>query len=67
MQERNLSFKDAVNIAIIQGSSVPRDGIKRPVTRTARMGRPLVSLEKALQLSGELEDEAILDKMKLNK
>ncbi|MGZ4352208.1 MAG: antitoxin [Gaiellaceae bacterium] len=54
MRERRLSFKDAVNTAIRAGLSKPR---RQPfVQPTYDMGTPLVPLEKALQLAGELED-----------
>ena len=61
MQERGLSFKRAVNEAI-------RAGISRPKRRafrvpTYKMGVPLVPLDKALQLAGELEDEELIRKL----
>ena len=67
MQERNLSFKDAVNTAILQGSGGSQDPAPQRVTHTARMGRPRVPLEKSLHLAGELDDESLLDTMKLGK
>jgi hypothetical protein len=61
MRERGLTFKQAVNEAI-------RAGISRPKPRTVRfptyrMGKPLIPLDKALQLAGELEDEELIRKM----
>lgn len=67
MRERNLSFKDAVNTAILQNADTSWDDAQQRITRTARLGKPRVAVEKALQLSGELENEALLEKMKLKK
>jgi hypothetical protein len=66
MGERSLSFKDAINDAIIRGltSESPPDEFR---TVTHRMGRPRVNLDKATQLAGELENEEILTKMSLGK
>jgi hypothetical protein len=59
MRTQKVSFKKALNDAI-------RDGC-RPVsdtavfrTRTARMGSPLINLDRALQVAAELEDEELL-------
>ena len=54
MRERGISFKQAVNDAIRAGASKPRR--QRFVQPTFDMGAPLVPLDKALQLAGELED-----------
>jgi len=63
MRERGLSFKEAVNTAIRQGLSLPQPS-RRQSTPTYRMGlRPELNLDKALRLSGELEDAEILRKM----
>ncbi len=58
MQERGLTFKEAVNEAIRAGLS-PRSS-DRPALTTARaLGPPRVDLTKALSLAGELEDDAL--------
>lgn len=67
MHERNVSFKEAINAAILQGGESAKTERSVRTTHTARMGKPKVSVEKALQLAGELEDEAIAEKMKLGK
>lgn len=61
MQERGLTFKQAVNEAIRAGAAPAK---RRPFrTRTFNMGAPLVDLDKALRLSAELEDEEIIRKL----
>ena len=66
MQERGLSFKEAVNQALRVGlGSRPR---RRFQQRTHAMGlRPQIAHDKALQLAGDLEDEEILRKLSLGK
>lgn len=59
MRERQISFKQALNDAIRQGAK------RRPApavfaTRTADLGVPSVSLDRALQIAGELEDEELI-------
>ncbi|ORV90676.1 antitoxin [Mycobacterium interjectum] len=59
MQERQISFKQALNDAIRQGAQ------RRPApaafeTRTADLGVPSVNLDRALQIAGELEDEELI-------
>jgi hypothetical protein len=59
MRERHISFKQALNDAIRQGSQ------RRPApavfeTRTADLGVPSVNLDRALQIAGELEDEELI-------
>ncbi len=59
MAEKGTSFKEALNDAIREGES------RRPtpaafVTRTADLGVPSVSLDRALQLAAELEDEELV-------
>jgi hypothetical protein len=62
MRERGLTFKQAVNLAIREGLSI---GSRRPVrTPTFSMGNPTgVSLSKALQLAGDLEDDELARKL----
>lgn len=59
MQERQISFKQALNDAIRQGAQ------RRPApavfqTRIADLGVPSVNLDRALQIAGELEDEELI-------
>jgi hypothetical protein len=59
MAEKGTSFKEALNDAIREGAA------RRPapaafVTRTADLGVPSVSLDRALQLAAELEDEELV-------
>lgn len=61
MRERGLSFKEAINEAIRQGSAGDPPAFR---TETAAMGRPTVNLDRALQLVGELEDDELVRKMR---
>jgi hypothetical protein len=61
MRERGLSFKQAVNEAIRSGGRPTRR--RQFKTPTFDMGPPIVPLEKALRLAGELEDEELLRKL----
>lgn len=58
MRERKVSFKQALNDALREGLT------GRPAapfrTETAEMGRPLISLDRALQIAAELEDDALV-------
>jgi len=66
MRERGITFKEAVNLAIREGLSRPT-GRKPFRTPTFRMGTPRASLNKALQLSGGLDDEEIARKLSTRK
>ncbi len=66
MRERGLSFKEAVNEAIRRSAHDP-EGSEPFRTATASMGQPAVSLDRALQLAGELEDEALVRRMQAGK
>ena len=59
MAEKGTSFKEALNDAIREGAS-HRPAPAAFVTRTADLGVPAVSLDRALQLSAELEDEELV-------
>jgi hypothetical protein len=62
MRERGMSFKEAVNDAIRSGASASAE--RRPFrTETAALGESTVSLDRALQLAGDLEDDELLRKM----
>ena len=63
MSEDGLSFKEALNNAIRDGAA------RRPapaafVTRTADLGVPSVSLDRALQLAAELEDDELVRRLR---
>ncbi|MGH9172466.1 MAG: antitoxin [Acidimicrobiales bacterium] len=65
MRERGLSFKDAVNGAIRAGlAPLPAAPFRTP---TADLGIPVVNLDRALLLAGDLEDEEMLRKMRIGK
>ena len=57
MRERSLTFKQAINEAIRAGASRPRRRQAR--TPTFDMGSPRVSLDRALRLAADMEDEEI--------
>lgn len=61
MDERDLSFKEAVNEAIRRGLAPSRRDA--PVTKTARLGVPRVDLIHALDLAAQLEDEALVRRL----
>ncbi|HEY1281418.1 MAG TPA: hypothetical protein VGF22_17195 [Acidimicrobiales bacterium] len=62
MRERGMSFKEAVNDAIRSGASAGAK--RRPFrTATAALGESTVSLDRALQVAGDLEDDELLRKM----
>jgi len=59
MRAQKVSFKRALNDAIRDGCRpISEAGAFR--TRTARMGSPLINLDRALQVAAELEDEELL-------
>lgn len=65
MAERDITFKEAVNEAIRRGAApAARERVRVP---TRRMGRPLVNLDRALALAGDLEDEETIRKMRAGK
>jgi hypothetical protein len=66
VRQRGVPFKQAVNEAIRAGL-LPRKASSRYSLRPRPMGKPAVSLTKALQLAAELEDEEIARKLALGK
>lgn len=66
MRERDLSFKEAVNLAIRTGLT---NGDDSPPfsTPTHDMGIASIPLDKALTLAGELEDEHLVRKLSVRK
>jgi len=66
MKERGLTFKQALNEAVRVGlAGGSRE--QRSWTTPSNMGRPAVSLDRAAQLAGELEDEELIRKTRLSK
>lgn len=65
MRERGLSFKDAVNTAILAGLAPSADG--RFDTPVRRLGRARVPLDRALAIAADLEDDALAHKQELAK
>lgn len=62
MEERGITFKEAINEAIragMTGTGGARD-VDVPVFD---LGEPLVDITKALRLAGELEDEELARKL----
>jgi len=66
MNERGLSFKEAVNEAIRAGAG-PSSTRSQFRTRTFDMGEPAIPLDKALRLAGDLEDDELLRKHALRR
>jgi hypothetical protein len=58
MAERQLSFKQALNEAIREGST--GRAAAQFNTRTADLGVPSVNLDRALQIAAALEDEELI-------
>jgi hypothetical protein len=63
MRERDLSFKEALN-ETIRAAARNRDDARPFRTATAAMGRSAVSLDRALQLAADLEDDELIHKMR---
>lgn len=63
MTDRQVSFKRALNDAIREGA-LRGAGHHVFRTATADLGVPLVDLDRALGLAGELEDEETLRRMR---
>jgi acyl CoA:acetate/3-ketoacid CoA transferase alpha subunit len=62
MAERRMSFKEALNSAIRE--SAQAGGADVPFrTRTAAMGAPVASLDRALSLAADLEDEEFVRRL----
>lgn len=66
MRERGLSFKDAVNAAIIEGLA-PTARATPVETPTFDLGRARLPLDRAVALAAELEDEQLLRKREQGK
>ncbi len=66
MRERGSSFKQALNDAI-KAALGTESNSKGFTTTTANLGLPAVSLDRALQVAAELEDEEQVRKMRVGK
>ncbi len=62
MKEKGVSFKQALNDAIREGAA-GREG-PRHETPSFDMGVPTVDVTKALRIAGELEDEALITRLR---
>jgi hypothetical protein len=63
MQERGLSFKQAVNEAIRRGLAPQRTTGSEPFTVVRSLGAPRTDLTRALALAAELEDDALAQRL----
>jgi hypothetical protein len=63
MAEHGTSFDEALNDAIRDGAA-QRPSPRAFATRTAALGVPTVSLDRALQLAGELENEELIRRLR---
>jgi hypothetical protein len=61
MAERNASFKQVVNEAIVRGLTAERTPFQFR-TKTRSMGRSMVELDKANKVAASLDDEEFLRK-----
>ncbi len=62
MREQKVSFKQALNDAIRAGcASRPAEHFETPAYS---LGRPTVNLDRALQIAAELEDDALVARMR---
>jgi hypothetical protein len=62
MREHKVSFKQALNDAIREGASGRPNTPFR--TMTAAMGEPTISLDRALQIAAELEDDVLVARLR---
>lgn len=68
MRERGLTFKQAINEAIRRGLRPTATGDRRRFrTPSRKMGKPIVPLDAALRLAGELEDEQLVRRLAARK
>lgn len=66
MQERGMTFKEAINAAIVE-KAAPSRSAEPFRQRTVDLGVPLVPLDHTARLLGELEDLELLRKMDMGK
>ncbi|MDN5570423.1 MAG: hypothetical protein L0G22_04055 [Propionibacteriaceae bacterium] len=65
MTRKGITFKQALNDAIRAGAA--ETALPAFETTVHRMGVPAVSLDRALQLAGEIEDEEIIRAMRVGR
>lgn len=65
MRERGLSFKDAVNAAIVDGLRATAE--KSYKTPTFDLGSSSINLDKASAIAADLEDEELMRRRELGK
>lgn len=63
MRRDGVSFKRALNDAIREGAARRRPPKIDYSTSSVSLGRPSVSLDRALQVAAELEDEELIGRM----
>lgn len=63
MRERNISFKEALNEAIRDGV-IGQEDRQAFTTETVSMGESRVNLDRALQVTADLEDDELLRRMR---
>lgn len=61
MRERGLSFKEAINEAIREGTLEADEPFR---TETVSMGESTVNLDRALQVVADLEDDELIRRMR---
>ena len=61
MRERGMTFKEAINDAIRAGAAPAGPAFR---TATSSMGRSRVTLDRALQVAGDLEDDELVRRMR---
>jgi hypothetical protein len=62
MRAQKVSFKQALNDAIRDGAAGA--AVADFETQTADMGVPTINLDRALQIAAELEDDALVARMR---
>lgn len=65
MKERGLTFKEAINAAIVEGAPRRDDAVIS--TPSFSLGRERVDLDRALALAGALEDDELMRKTRQGK
>jgi hypothetical protein len=63
MREHGVSFKDAINEAILAGAAAPEQRVPFR-TQVASMGESRVNLDRALQVAADLEDDDLVRKLR---
>jgi hypothetical protein len=67
-QERGITFKEALNLALRVGLTGQSRAARSYRVRPRRLGlRPGIELDKALRLAAALEDEELVRKLELRK